>query len=143
MNKIVQLEDYEYAALLKKAEATEAEIKDKAHRLYEKNGTFEINISMRCSDEKDEIFIKPLTYIPEPSGGLNPLISQKDRIRFEKFVHENVEDMLIRVFGKTITNVNLWNKKIDKLHKTRRNFMCLTVTGWAVALVLTLICLFK
>ena len=121
----------------------EEKIRELAKKKYQEDSFYEIRLNINCVDEEGEIKIKAKAYLPEYSKGLNPLVSQKDRLRVENFINDNAYEILRKEFGKNFFNINLWNKKISQMRTTRCKFIGITVTGWAVALVMIVMCLLK
>ncbi|MEG1007524.1 MAG: hypothetical protein RSO15_14795 [Bacteroides sp.] len=140
MEKIIQLKESEYNKLFESANLKESEVERMAKEMYEKKGTFSINLELDCKqDYQDTITLKAYSYVKDWDGKY-PL-SEKDKRRIADFVDYRATKMMEKKFGRQITNINLWNTRLDLLRNWKLKFIGLTIFGWLAALALLLIAL--
>lgn len=142
MEKIVQLTETEYAKLFAKAYLNESEIEKLAKNMYEKKGTFEIVLKLDCNQGYNEqISFYTYSYVKDYDGKF-PL-SEKDTRRIVDFVNSRALTMMEKKFGRQISNINIWNKRLELLRNWKIKFIGWTIFGWIAALSLLIISLFK
>lgn len=142
MEKITQLTESEYTKLFAKAYLNESEIERMAKEMYEKKGTFGIELEIDCKQDYHEtISFHAYSYVKDLDGKF-PL-SEKDKRRIADFVDSRALKMMEKKFGRQISNINIWNKRIELLRNWKMKFIGLTVFGWLAALALLIVALLK
>jgi len=114
MEKIYQLKDFEYNKLTELAELNEKSIEERALKLYQEKGTYQLDIKINC--EKYDDYNR--TYHLKAYSKINDWnqkfpIFEEDKRKIIKFVNEKVMSMMVNRFGDVVNNVNLINKRVD------------------------------
>ena len=142
MERIIQLKESEYKKLCDSSELKHSEIVRRATAMYEEKGTFGIILRLDCGEDyHTEIKVKASSYVKDWEGKF-PL-SEKDKKLIVDFVNYRATEMMRKKFGRQITNINLWNKRLDLLRTWKMKFIGLTIFGWLAALALLLISILK
>lgn len=142
MEQIIQLRKSEYDKLIELSNLNTETIENRAEALFQERGTYGIKLELDTQqDYHDNFYFTANSYIKDWDDKFP--ISEKDKRRIVDFVNYRAKQMLVKKFGKQITNINFYNKEVDSLNKLRTKFLVFTVTGWTAAVILTIIALFN
>lgn len=142
MDRIVQLTESEYNKLKKDADATNAQIEERAKKMYEEKGIYGIVLDLSCdTDYRENIRIHAGGYVKD----LNSLfpISDKDKKKVVQFVTERVKRMMRERYGKQIDSIDYYNKRLEYLKRWHAKFIGFTIFGWIAALSLLIVSLIR
>lgn len=138
MEKIIQLNESEYNALFKAASLSQSDIKRLAEEMYEKKGTFGIELLLDCKqDYNSKITFHANSYIKDWDGRF-PL-SEEDKKKIVKFVNFRALRMMEDKFGSQINNINIWNKRFELLRSWKIKFIGFTILGWLTSAILLIL----
>lgn len=142
MEKIIQLTETEYNELRNEANLKRSDIEQQAQELYQKKGTYGINLELKTQGFYSErLSFHAKAYVRDWDGQFP--ISYKDKCTIVQFVEARALKMMEDRFGRQISSINYYNKRVDSLNRLRTRFIGLTVFGWLAALTLTVIALMK
>ncbi len=138
IRKVVQLDEYDYNELVKMASLKEKQIEKQAQKLYEKKGTYRIDIRLEIRDYYNEtIEIAPYTNVNNWDEKFP--ISDADKRKIINYFNERILLVMKRKFGKQIEDKNLYVDKLRQLKIVKTAFIGLTIAGWAIALLVSLL----
>jgi|GEM_PF-2875115 len=154
MKEIIQLEKEEFIEIQQLASHNKEEIEKLAEKMYKEKGLCCIKLSMDIKEDynyydsyssfKFYNYADTIDYGCATNDYKKPFeMSYEDKQKLIKFVTKKADTMMQRKFGKQITDVNHYNKKIKELEATYKQLKIFTITGWGVAVILTLIALLK
>jgi hypothetical protein len=140
MDKIVQLKEWEYNELYKQANYNQTEIVKLAEGMYKEKGTVKMTLYIDCKQNyRDEISFEVRSYISS-NGDLDKFqISYKDRAKIIKFAESKILALMQYKFGRPISDINIYNKKLELFRRWKMQFIGLTLLGWIAALTILLI----
>jgi hypothetical protein len=141
MEQIIQLRKSEYDKLIELSNMNTELIENKAEELFQERGTYGIKLELDTQqDYHDNFYFTANSYVKDWDNKFP--ISEHDKRKIVDFVNYRAKQMLVKKFGKQITNINFYNKEVDSLNKLKTKFLVFTATGWALAVILTIIALF-
>lgn len=142
MESIIQLKKSEYDELVQLANMNKKEMQNKAQKIYENRGTYQIDLELKVDqDYKDRIKFKSFSYVRDWDNKFP--ISYEDKKRIAEFIQYRSLKMLEDKFGKQIRNVNFFQDEIEKLHILKMRFILFTIIGWLAAVLLAIIAIFN
>ena len=140
MESIIQLRKSEYDKLIELSNLSNEAIEKRAVELYQERGTYGLNIELDTQEDyKSQFHFKAYSYVKDWDNKFP--ISEEDKRKIVDFINSRTKRMLVKKFGNQITNMNFYNEEVDSLNKLKTKFLLFTVTGWAVAVILTIIAL--
>lgn len=140
MEQIIQLRKSEYDKLIELSNLSNETIENRAIELYQERGTYGLNIELDTQEDyKSQFHFKAYSYVKDWDNKFP--ISEEDKRKIVDFINSRTKRMLVKKFGNQITNLNFYNSEVDSLNKLKTKFLLFTVTGWAVAVILTIIAL--
>ena len=140
MEQIIQLRKSEYDKLIELSNLSNEAIEKRAVELYQERGTYGLNIELDTQEDyKSQFHFKAYSYVKDWDNKFP--ISEEDKRKIVDFINSRTKRMLVKKFGNQITNMNFYNEEVDSLNKLKTKFLLFTVTGWAVAVILTIIAL--
>ena len=140
MEQIIQLRKSEYDKLIELSNLSNEAIENRALELYQERGTYGLNIELDTQEDyKSQFHFKTYSYVKDWDNKFP--ISEDDKRKIVDFINYRTKRMLVKKFGTQISNLNFYNKEVDSLNKLKTKFLLFTVTGWAVAVILTIIAL--
>ena len=140
MEQIIQLRKSEYDKLIELSNLSNETIENRAVELYQERGTYGLNIELDTQEDyKSQFHFKAYSYVKDWDNKFP--ISAEDKRKIVDFINSRTKRMLVKKFGNQITNLNFYKSEVDSLNKLKTKFLLFTVTGWAVAVILTIIAL--
>jgi hypothetical protein len=136
MEKIVQLKDWEYQRLIKKADLKEDEIKDLSEKMYQEKGTFRLDLRFNFKDDYDW------------SGGFKVIGDIKDEKSFDiplsakKRIIDHAENRFLeyleKKFNREFGDIYTLRKELKRVRRERMIMHSFTVLGWLMAVSITI-----
>lgn len=141
MNKIIQLTEYEYNELCKKANANEEVIKAEAEKLFREHGAAYLDVKLDVGrDYTEDYRIDVTTYMSDIRGAYGPFsnnsLPDELRDKVQRIVKGYVIRRVERYFGKQIRDKNLYARKCEKLNKWILLSTVFAVIGWIAFFVM-------
>ncbi len=137
MEKIIQLTEYKYNKLIETAKLKEQEIEQRAKKLFEDNGFLGVLLDLNMKDQYKDFKIH--TYIRIHDWESMFKLKYSDEKRIIKYIDEKVQRLIKIKYGDYLSVLsNLYNE-LDKVKRTKTKFLVFTITGWFIAIILTVI----
>ena len=141
MESIIQLRKSEYDKLIELSNLSNETIENRAVVLYQERGTYGLNIELNTQEDyKSQFHLKAYSYVKDWDNKFP--ISEEDKRKIVDFINSRTKRMLVKKFGNQINSLNFYNSEVDSLNKLKTKFLLFTVTGWLVAVILTIIALY-
>lgn len=149
----VELNVADYDNLVSLAKANEEEINRRAVELYRKNGVCEIRLDVSIerklawpTDDRFEKFqytLSPRVYNEESEYNPSPFCINRQMVkRIKKVAKDIAENSFYYNFGGEFMQLNNIAKYRKHTETIRFRFLVVTITGWALAVIITLIAIF-
>lgn len=137
MNKIIQLQEYEYNRLCDLAHLNEELINTKAEELYKQKGTCAISLIIKSNlveDDGDKLLLTADSYVHECDD--NYTLSDEAHERLEAIVSQKAVDIMRRRYGVQIDDYNSLQRKMKRVSTLYR---VLTISTIVISLLLIIL----
>ena len=146
--KIVQLSDYEYNQLQKKAELNDTKVHDLAEKYYQERGVFRIDIRMELQDKYNGDTVYYTNVFSHENGlykndEFSPIITEKGRRKIEMILSDACTETFENKFGDAIKFKNRYADVLRRFTVTRWIACTIAFSGWGVAAALIANIIFK
>ena len=141
MKKIIQLDEFEYSEIIKKANLNEEKIYELAEKFYQERGVFRVDIKMGIQKKHDGEYFY-FTDVFTTENGLyknkefKSIITEKGRRRIENIISKACYDTFFEKFGDAVKFKNLYTDALRKLAIKSLIAYTIAFSGWGVATVL-------
>lgn len=142
IDRIVQMKASEFDALVSKADANDARIRELAEKYYQERGVFRIDIRSEIVNTRSRD-ISSSVYSWEnglcKSHPLHAIVTEDFRRKLHKYLKRHVEELFEENYGDFFKSKIFLAEKIDHLRFVK--WVCYTIafSGWGVAAALLIL----
>lgn len=148
INKMVQLNDFEYSQLCEKAKLNEEEIYSLAEKYYQERGVFRIDVKMGFEERYNGDTVYYTTSFSTENGlyrndGFKPILTEKGRQKINKIIKDLCDQSFTNKFGDALKFKNRYADALSRLVYLKWILYGIAFSGWGVAAALIANIIFK
>lgn len=144
MERVVQLSNRDYNALVNKAEQNEQEIEKRAHEMYKENGYLGVNVNLSyihkrdgyLKDQHSEKFDTEIS-IQDWKGKHTMPVDQKKKLI--KFVKRKLDWFMENEFGDAIYEIERIREAREEYENKTRKSNVSPFSGWAIGILIAIV----
>ncbi len=142
MERIVQLNEYEYKTMADLAKLKEKQIQERAKKLYEEKGILGIEVELNIHENYNETF-ELRSYGTRNGDWDNSLIPYAKKRELIALVQEKARVLFLKSFSRELKTMGEVNRLYREAEEERRKFKVWTLTGWLMAIMMIIYLVIK
>lgn len=145
MERIVQLQAYEYDKLVEQAQKNEEAIKQEALRLYKEHGVAEVKVSINTTDRNNgDRDLNTFVYVCKDYHWCgDDAITDEMKQDIERDIKDSVSRIVEMKYGKNIADTNYCRRMVRKVERRSALIDILSVLGWVFTFIAVLFLIVK